>query len=197
MATQYISCADTAKLIRQALKEAFPDVKFGVRSSVYSGGASINVRWTDGPNTRQVEAVAKIFEGGYFDGMTDYQGSCYSMIDGKVTSFGADFVFCNRSYSDEFIARAIAAVAAEYAGNLKAEGAVIPTVDDYRNGRTFSMAMPGMSGNYWGWGELINRRLSKVSDRIAVEKSKTAGKVIYLGNDGYSDVGALSQEVAA
>ena len=34
-------------------------------------------------------------------------------------------------------------------------------------------------------------------DRIAVEKSKTAGKVIYLGNDGYSDVGALSQEFAA
>lgn len=27
--------------------------------------------------------------------------------------------------------------------------------------------------------------------------AETAGKVIYLGNDGYSDVGALSQELAA
>jgi hypothetical protein len=197
MATQYISCADTAKLIRQALKEAFPDVKFSVRSDVYSGGASIRVKWTDGPNTRQVEAVAKVFEGGYFDGMIDYQGSCYSLLDGQVTSFGADFVFCNRSYSAAAIQKAIDSVAREYAGNLKADGAVIPTVDDYRNGRTFSMAIPAMSGNYWGWGELINRKLSKNSDRMKVENSKTAGKVIYLGNDGCSQVGAISEGALA
>lgn len=43
MATKYLSCAETAKLIRQALKEAFPDMKFGVRSKTYSGGASIDV----------------------------------------------------------------------------------------------------------------------------------------------------------
>jgi hypothetical protein len=27
----YFTCAETAKMIRQALKEAFPDVKFSVR----------------------------------------------------------------------------------------------------------------------------------------------------------------------
>lgn len=194
MATKYLSSAETAKMIRQALKEAFPGVKFSVRSSVYSGGASINVGWTDGPNSRQVEAVAKVFEGGYFDGSIDYQGSCYSLLDGQVTSFGADFIFCNRSYSDAAIQRAINAVAREYAGNLKTPGAVIPTVDDYRNGRMWSMEIPGMSGNYWGWCEVVNRTLSKHSDRLAVGKSKTAGKVIYLGNDGYSQVGALSAE---
>lgn len=47
MSREYISCADTAKLIRQAIKEAFPGVKFSVRSSVYSGGASITVEWLD------------------------------------------------------------------------------------------------------------------------------------------------------
>ena len=41
--TQYYSVKDTAKLVRQALKEAFPGVKFGVRCSSYAGGASIGV----------------------------------------------------------------------------------------------------------------------------------------------------------
>ncbi|MDP3554840.1 LPD29 domain-containing protein [Methylocystis sp.] len=96
---RYLSCADTAKLIRRALKEAFPEVKFSVRSHVYSGGASINVGWTDGPTTKQVERVAKTFEGAYFDGMTDYKGGYSCAIDGEPVSFGADFVFCNRDVS--------------------------------------------------------------------------------------------------
>ena len=65
MARTYISCADTAKLVRQALKESFPGIKFGVRSSTYSGGASIYIRWTDGPNAAMVESIAGKFSGSY------------------------------------------------------------------------------------------------------------------------------------
>ena len=57
--TKYFTCAETAKLIRQSLKEAFTGVKFSVRSSTYSGGASISVSWTDGPNAAQVESITK------------------------------------------------------------------------------------------------------------------------------------------
>ncbi|WP_338423309.1 LPD29 domain-containing protein, partial [Xylella fastidiosa] len=49
MATKYLTCAETAKLVRKALKESFPDIKFSVKSSNYSGGASIRVSWIDGP----------------------------------------------------------------------------------------------------------------------------------------------------
>jgi len=45
----YESTADTAKRVRKALKHYFPAVKFSVHSKVYSGGSSIDVRWTDGP----------------------------------------------------------------------------------------------------------------------------------------------------
>lgn len=38
MSNKYISCKDTAVMMRKALKEAFPGVKFSVRSDVYSGG---------------------------------------------------------------------------------------------------------------------------------------------------------------
>ncbi len=67
----YISVAETAKLVRQALKAGFPGVKFSVRSSSYSGGASIDVTWTDGPTGQQVDAVTGQFCGGRFDGMID------------------------------------------------------------------------------------------------------------------------------
>jgi hypothetical protein len=50
--SQYLSCAETAKLVRKVLKTAFQGVKFSVRSDTYSGGASIDIRWTDGPNPR-------------------------------------------------------------------------------------------------------------------------------------------------
>lgn len=43
MTTTYMSAADTAKLIRKALAKHFPSTKFYVRSSVYSGGASIDI----------------------------------------------------------------------------------------------------------------------------------------------------------
>lgn len=84
--TRYLSCAETAKLVRAALKGAFPGVKFSVRSSVYAGGASIDVKWTDGPRTRDVETVAKPYAGGRFDGMIDmaYHVQHYLRADGTV-----------------------------------------------------------------------------------------------------------------
>jgi len=35
------------------LKESFPGIKFSVKSSTYSMGASIRIRWLDGPNTKR------------------------------------------------------------------------------------------------------------------------------------------------
>lgn len=79
-ATRYLSCAETAKLVRKALKREFPGVKFSVRSRVYSGGASIRVRWTDGPTESDVKAVAGVYAGGGFDGMIDMAFSVYTWL---------------------------------------------------------------------------------------------------------------------
>lgn len=67
----YLSCAETAKLVRAALKTGFPGVKFSVRSSSYAGGASIDVTWTDGPQEKTVKAVTDAYSGADFDGMID------------------------------------------------------------------------------------------------------------------------------
>lgn len=179
MSTTYLSTTETAGMVRKALKESFPGVKFSVRSSKYSMGASISVSWTDGPNTAQVNAVVKIFEGSYFDGSQDYKGSRFAMIDGKRVSFGADSIHTSRHHSRalcERIARRFPDLALQVTGS-----------DD------------------WGWNisgsgtfdemRPVSQALHRHSDRLRVERSKTAGKVIYLGNDGYSEIGALCTDI--
>ncbi len=177
--SNYISCADTAKLLRQALKEAFTGVKFTVKSKTYSGGASINIGWTDGPNSAQVKAVADCFEGAYFDGGIDYQGSKYHKLDGVEVHFGANFIFENRSYSDEMVARAIAAVIKQYGG------CEMKTVEDYRQGRFWSSYWPQSVG--CNMERALNQHLAKMSDRLHIGASPTLARITFAGDDGYGE----------
>jgi hypothetical protein len=112
--TRYIGVADTAKLVRAALKKEFPGVKFRVRSSSYSGGASIDVRWTDGPPSKAVEKVAKRFEGSTFDGMIDLKSHHDSYLDGEMVSFAADYVFCQRDTTRALLEQVIPVVRKRY-----------------------------------------------------------------------------------
>jgi len=75
MNPRYLSVAETAKLIRPQLKAHFPGIKFSVRSSSYAGGASIDISWTDGPTTTEVDAVVGAYESKSFDGSIDL--GCY------------------------------------------------------------------------------------------------------------------------
>lgn len=49
---------EIARRIRRQLRSEFPGVKFSVRTSRFSGGSSIDVKWTDGPTEKQVKPVA-------------------------------------------------------------------------------------------------------------------------------------------
>jgi len=92
MEREYISVVDTAKMIRTALKKAFPGVKFSVVSDKYAGGASIDVRYLDGPLAKDVEAVVGPFAGSGFDGMIDlkYSKSSFLLPNGDVVYGGTE-----------------------------------------------------------------------------------------------------------
>lgn len=179
MPTTYLNCAATAKLLRKALAEAFPRVKFSVTSKTYSGGASITVRWTDGPNSKQVDEVSQAFAGSYFDGSTDYKGSNYHTLDGEPVSFGADFIFSSREHSDAAVARALSAACRLYG--------VTGTVAEFRNGSLYRTPIAGATGwdAHWNLQDEVNRRLHKHSDRLAVAPSPTLDRVLFTGDDGY------------
>lgn len=101
--TRYISCTETAKLIRVELKTHFPGIKFSVRSRSYAGGASIDVEWLDGPAEPDVEKVTRIFVGSTFDGMIDLRSYVDAEWNGEQVHFGADHVMCNRKMSRSFV----------------------------------------------------------------------------------------------
>ncbi len=109
---EYLSAAETAVMVRAALKRNFPGVKFSVRSHTYSGGASIRISWTDGPRTSSVDAIAQRFAGADFDGMQDLKTSKTTILADeqrvREVRFGSDFVFCSRTESrfDELKAEA-------------------------------------------------------------------------------------------
>lgn len=177
--TTYLSVADTAKLVRAALREAFPKTKFSVRSHGYSMGASISVKWTDGPNREQVESVAKCFEGSYFDSSIDYKGSVYHMLDGKKVHMGADSISCDREYSDATIERMLARCAREYGCELR-------SVEDFRKGRLWNVyACNGTNSMHWSIQEVVHRMAAKHTFEVA-RKSPTAERVEVLGSDRYS-----------
>ena len=70
---RYLSTADTAKLIRKALRRSFPGQQFYVRSRTYSMGASIDVSWMDGPTEKEVRSITQAYASAGFDGMIDLQ----------------------------------------------------------------------------------------------------------------------------
>ena len=74
----HISLPDTAKCIRAVLKAKYPETKFSVRSSRYSGGSSITAYWHDGPLS--IDEILKPYQSAGFDGMIDMEYSCDSWL---------------------------------------------------------------------------------------------------------------------
>ena len=196
MEKQYFSCAETAKLVRQTLKEAFPGVKFSVRSDTYAGGASIRIGYKDGPAYNQVKAVVSNFEGSYFDGMTDYKGLNYSSLDGKEVRFGADFIFVNRTMSQPFLTGIVSQVVNKYG----LDNEVVITEGEY-SGAYIKSIGPNADSDKRGFctmdiQRLINEAASEYSE-VETQPSATAARVGFLGDDGYG-YGAVGRiEVAA
>jgi len=105
MSKRYINIVDTAKLIRAALKDTFPGVKFAVRASKYSMGSNIDVSWTDGPSTRAVEAITDQYYGTGFDSMTDCTTHHDSTLNGETVHFSGSRPHLNRDITPELEAK--------------------------------------------------------------------------------------------
>ena len=102
-----IEATEAAKIVRQILRGTFPGAAFTVRTDKYSGGASIRVRWMDGPTEAEVRDVIGQIEGRGFDGMTDssYLRPPFEWKGERLQAYC--FLFCDRDHSAELL-RAIA-----------------------------------------------------------------------------------------
>lgn len=194
--SEFISAVDTAKLIRKALRESFPGVKFSVRCDRYAGGASIDVRWTDGPTTPQVDRVAGAFEGSYFDGSIDYKGSLYHSLDGEPVHLGPDFVFTNRETTEAAIVTAIIEAVMEFGAYN------VPTVEEFQNGEAM-MSSPISNWDrtpFYSWQNIIHRALEgewSAEPKHQPQESPTLARLELQGSDGYGQSGVPSIHEAA
>ena len=192
--TTYLSCADTAKLVRAALKETFPGVKFSVKSSVYAGGASINIAYTDGPSASQVEAVAQAFQGAYFDGMTDYKGSNYNTLDGQAVRFGADFIFVKRN----FTAPTLTGVVVQVCNYYGFDNEVLIDGGGQYFGAYIKAVGPNADSLARGFDTRdIDRIIRDAASKYSMDDSApsaTLARVAFAGDDGYgyNSVGRLA-----
>lgn len=142
-----------AKNIRTELKQAFPGIKFSVKTERFSGGDSIDVRWTDGPTTKKVDEIISKYQAWSFDAMTDsssYNPSPWTDLFGE-----ARFVKSNRNYSDDMVAKAIEIVVKKWAG----PDDEVPTVDDYRKGNTHYLRRKSDGFSY---GQEIYREMVQI-----------------------------------
>lgn len=182
--TKYLTTAETAKIIRKALKEAFPDVKFSVKSD----GSSAGITWTDGPNVAQVKSVVGHLKAAYFDGSIDYQGSIYHMHQCQQIHLGADYLSFKREYTDQAIQRGIDRVYREYAGNFIDADQEKATVSQFRAGQLVNVVIPGLFDSHGQCRVVQQLRevMAKNSDRLRVGKSPTAKAYFVTHDDNYS-----------
>jgi hypothetical protein len=152
-----------AKNIRIQLAEAFPRIKFSVKTKRYSGGNSIDIDWTDGPTGQQVDAIAQQYKAGHFDGMTD----CYDYRGDHAwpDAFGSSkYIFSRRDHTPELIQKAI-----DYLWDRYNPEFPKVSVEDFKAGNTYTVLM--VSGDWsphWSVESQINQFMSKY-DCIAQE----------------------------
>ena len=135
MAYTYTSPSDVAKLVRKELKQAFPGVKFSVRTT--SSGA-INISYVDGPTFSDVSDIANKYERGTFDGMLDMY-----VADKRKNGPTVDYVFVTRDYSDEKIKMASDAIRNRF--KLDQETDSLAGTDLYHRNSVLSWARSSLS----------------------------------------------------
>jgi len=145
-----------SKNAKAELKAAFPGVKFSVKTSRFSGGDSMHVKWTDGPNTKQVEAIINKYSAGKFDGMTDCYD--YNMTTWNEVFGDAKYVSASRDYSDALIEDAIRIVVNKFGGCEPI------TIDEYRRGSSWRW----MNSGGCDLGRALSETLSKISRSMPV-----------------------------
>jgi len=198
MEREYISVTDTAKLIRIVLKESFPGVKFSVKSSKYSGGASINIHYTDGPAPDLVDHAVDCFSGSYFDGMIDYQGSVYATLDDKPVRFGADFIFSNQKHSETNILYGVWAFIDDWAKTGKslintpvADWGPATLCDYFKRGLLMNEYLTGVPSR--DVHRLIHECIREVS-AVPCCDSKTRDRVQVTHSDGYGSTSLPNED---
>lgn len=118
--TREIEVTEITKLMREEVKEVFPQTEFSVRKTGYD---SITVSWTDGPTEKEIQYLLQQFIGykaDHSDPGSDYgdwkRTTTYRVYAGKSeeVQFLLKYLQCRREHSDLFLATVAAQISGQY-----------------------------------------------------------------------------------
>lgn len=115
----YYDNAETNKLLKEALKKAFPGVAFTVKGSRGTAHGYTRLEWIDGPTEAQVKPIAWEFDGYRADphqvggDYTDYVSTYTTDAEGRKCQYGAKLMI-SRGYSEAHIRAAYEQVAQQW-----------------------------------------------------------------------------------
>jgi hypothetical protein len=118
--------AKAAKMIRQDLKTAFPNVKFNVTSRHYT---TVSITWINGVTERDVNNLVRKYKMGNFNGMVD----SYDFSNRRQDIPQAEYIFTNRQISTDVMSKMFNFVKSQYAAYTNAS-----TINEYIRGAEYT-----------------------------------------------------------
>ncbi len=98
--------AEVSKAIKSLLNKTFPQTKFSVKYTAYSGGNHVDVEYNFGPSIKEVKNLVKPFEKGWFKSTEnlyiDHVHNRIVELNGNIFILdgGVKFVHVNKSWPD-------------------------------------------------------------------------------------------------
>lgn len=174
--TTYISLTDTADMIRKTLKIEFPGIKFSVKTRRFANGTACDIRWVDGPTSREVDDVVGFYSGSTFDPMIDLSSSkTHTNEGGEEIHYGAKYVTTRREYSNGFFQHMIDYATATYAFTEEPEFELV-------DGGKFEGFIKGNDnarfGNEWAVNFLMNLCYKTNANNLPVIPVKAAVEIV-------------------
>ncbi|MDN7542343.1 LPD29 domain-containing protein [Burkholderia cenocepacia] len=147
-----LTLVETAQLVQQVLREAFPATGFYVKTQRDANGARLHVEWTDGPREQQVNKLLLPLQSatpGQWGGTSPVEHFRLTAQGPQRVRLGAGRITVKRKFSDGLVGSVLQRLAHRHVGRLDPETRKLLTVESFKRGALVAVALYGVhfSGN--------------------------------------------------
>ncbi|HDR9236592.1 TPA: hypothetical protein QDB43_000276 [Burkholderia vietnamiensis] len=142
-----LTLVETAHLVQQVLREAFPGTGFYVKTQRDANSARLHVEWTDGPRELQVTKLLVPLQSstpGTFGGKTPVEHFRLTARGPQSVRLGADRITVRRKFSDGLVGSVLQRLAHRHAARLNPELRKHLTVESFKKGALMAVVLYGV-----------------------------------------------------
>ncbi|MBJ9920622.1 MULTISPECIES: LPD29 domain-containing protein [Burkholderia] len=142
-----LNLVETAQLVQQVLREAFPATGFYVKTQRDANGARLHVEWTDGPREQQVNKLLLPLQSatpGQWGGTSPVEHFRLTAQGPQRVRLGAGRITVKRKFSDGLVGSVLQRLAHRHVGRLDPETRKLLTVESFKKGALAAVALYGV-----------------------------------------------------